>query len=132
MPGKPITMNFMFNNFLLVIVGGGTGALLRYIISLVIKNPCSGFPLSTFLINIIGCFFIGILYTIIDSQNQNLKLMLVVGLLGGFTTFSSFGMETMELFNNGHVSTAIFYVILSNICGLAAVYLGIKSSVLLT
>ncbi len=132
MPGKPIITNFTMglNNALLVIAGGGAGALLRYIISLTIKNSSSGFPLSTFLINVSGCFLIGILYSVLGTQHQNLKLLLIVGLLGGFTTFSSFGVETIQLFNNGHYSTAIFYVLLSNICGIAAVYSGIKISFL--
>ena len=120
------------NNILLVLAGGGVGAVLRYVISLSLKNPSTGFPISTFIINVFGCFLIGILFEVLGTPYNNLKLLLMVGLLGGFTTFSSFGLETIELFNSGHFTTALFYVLLSNICGLAAVYLGIKISLLLT
>lgn len=119
------------NNILIVFVGGGAGAVLRYIISLIIKTPAWGFPTATFWINVSGCFVIGLLYSALNIENQTLKLLLIVGFLGGFTTFSSFGNETIQLFEEGQYHTAIFYVILSNLCGLAAVYLGIKISSLL-
>lgn len=126
-------MSFMkeISNFLLVFVGGGVGALLRYLVSSVMKTPPSGFPTSTFWVNVSGCFAIGLLYSFLNIENQTLRLLLIVGLLGGFTTFSSFGNETIQLFENGQKQTAIFYVLLSNICGLAAVYFGIKFSSIL-
>jgi CrcB protein len=116
------------SNLLFVFIGGGTGAILRYGFSLFIKISPSGFPLATFWVNVIGCFFIGLLYSFLNIENQALRLLLIVGLLGGFTTFSSFGNETMQLIEKGRHQTAFFYVILSNICGLAAVYLGTKIS----
>lgn len=130
MPGKNITTNFMKNlsNFLPVLIGGGTGAVIRYLISLFVKSPQSGFPLATFIINVSGCFAIGVLYSALGAYQYNLKLFLMVGLLGGFTTFSAFGLETIGLLNNRHYFTAVFYVFLSNISALAAVYLGIKIS----
>lgn len=87
--------------------------------------------MATFWVNVSGCLAIGILYSFLNIENQTLRLLLVVGLLGGFTTFSSFGNETIQLFENGHKQTAVFYVLLSNICGLAAVYLGVKISSIL-
>ncbi len=123
-------MNFMkgLSNFLLIFIGGGAGAVLRYGASILVKISPSGFPLATFWVNVIGCFFIGLLYSFLNIENQTLRLLLIVGLLGGFTTFSSFGNETIQLIEKGRHQTAIFYVILSNICGLAAVYLGTKIS----
>lgn len=119
------------SNFLLVFIGGGVGALLRYLVSSVIKTSPSGFPAATFWVNVSGCFAIGLLYSFLNIENQTLRLLLIVGLLGGFTTFSSFGNETIQLFENGQKQTAIFYVLLSNIFGLAAVYFGIKISSIL-
>jgi CrcB protein len=116
------------SNLLFVFIGGGIGAVLRYWFSMFIKISPSGFPLATFWVNVIGCFFIGLLYSFLNIENQALRLLLIVGLLGGFTTFSSFGNETMQLIEKGRHQTAFFYVILSNICGLAAVYLGTKIS----
>lgn len=123
-------MNFMkiTSNLIFIFIGGGTGALLRYGFSQLIKVSPTGFPLATFWVNVIGCFFIGLLYSFLTLENQSLRLLLIVGLLGGFTTFSSFGNETIQLIEKGRNQTAFFYVILSNICGLAAVYLGIKIS----
>jgi len=120
------------NNLMLVFAGGGIGALFRYMISLFVKNTSSGFPTSTFWVNVTGCFLIGILFSVLKMDNQNLRLLLIVGLLGGFTTFSSFGMETIQLFNSGNYRIAFFYVILSNICGLGAVYFGTKISSIIT
>jgi len=127
-------MNFMkeLNSLILVFIGGGIGASFRYLISLFIKNQSLGFPFSTFWVNIIGCFAIGILYSLLSYENQPLKLLFIVGLIGGFTTFSSFGYETINLYKNGQLQTALIYVILSNICGLVAVYLGVKISSLIS
>jgi len=115
-------------NILLVFAGGGIGASFRYLLFLLTKNPSNGFPLTTFVINVLGCFIIGLIYHFSWMENSQLKIFLMVGVLGGFTTFSSFGLETFQLLVNAKYQTAIFYVILSNICGLAAVYAGIKIS----
>ena len=115
-------------SFLLVLLGGGTGALLRFLVSGWLKNPVNGFPAGTFGVNMMGCFFIGFLYNISFMQNQQFKLLLITGLLGGFTTFSTFGMETFYLLKNARFQAAFFYLFLSNICGLLAVYTGIKLS----
>jgi len=129
MRGRLITTSFMnLSNGILVFLGGGTGAVLRYLLSLVIKSPASGFPSSTFWVNVIGCFIIGCIFSFLHTGNQSLKLLCIVGLLGGFTTFSSFGIETIRLFKLGDYRMAFFYISLSNICGLGAVYLGTKLS----
>ena len=119
------------NNLLVVFIGGGIGSLGRYLISQVIKTGSNGFPFTTFWVNITGCFAIGILYSIFSQQNQTLRIFFTVGLLGGYTTFSSFGLETIGLFQRGQYQTGFFYVILSNIFGLIAVYFGTKVSSLL-
>lgn len=113
-------------NCLLVGLGGFIGAVLRYLISLIpIKNPES-FPINTFIINIIGAFAIGCI-AFAASKNENidpkLLLFLKVGICGGFTTFSTFSLETAELIKGGSVLTAVIYVIFSIVVGVLAVIL---------
>ena len=117
---------FKMLNCLLVGLGGFIGAVFRYLISLVpIKNPES-FPINTFIINIIGSFAVGCL-AFAASKNENidpkLLLFLKVGICGGFTTFSTFSLETAELIKSGSVVTAITYVMASIVVGILAVML---------
>ncbi|MDY4129214.1 fluoride efflux transporter CrcB [Peptostreptococcus porci] len=111
---------------LLVGLGGFLGSVLRYLIGLMYVNTDSGFPLKTFIINILGAFVIGALSSIAMKYNVNSKviLFLKVGLCGGFTTFSTFALETQELLKNDRVGVAIIYVILSVVIGVTAVVLG--------
>lgn len=111
---------------LLVGLGGFLGSVLRYLIGLMYVNTDSGFPLKTFIINILGAFVIGALSSIAMKYNVNSKviLFLKVGLCGGFTTFSTFALETQELLKNDRVGVAIIYVTLSVVIGVTAVVLG--------
>ncbi len=113
-------------NCLLVGLGGFIGAVLRYLISLIpIKNPES-FPINTFIINTIGAFAIGcIAFAVSKNENIDPKLLLFlrVGICGGFTTFSTFSLETAELIKGGSVLTAVIYVIFSIVVGVLAVML---------
>ena len=113
-------------NCLLVGLGGFIGAVLRYLISLIpIKNPES-FPINTFIINFIGAFAIGcIAFAVSKNENIDPKLLLClrVGICGGFTTFSTFSLETAELIKGGSVLTAVIYVIFSIVVGVLAVML---------
>lgn len=113
-------------NCLAVGLGGFIGAVIRYLISLIpIKNPYS-FPINTFIINIAGAFAIGcIAYAMSKNQNidSRLILFLKVGICGGFTTFSTFSLETAELIKNGSVLIAVIYVVLSVVIGAFAVML---------
>ena len=103
-------------NCIIVGLGGFIGAVLRYLISLIpIKNPDS-FPINTFIINILGALIIGIIaFTAAKNQNLDAKLILFlkVGICGGFTTFSTFSLETANLIKSGCVLTAIIYILLS-------------------
>lgn len=113
-------------NCLAVGLGGFVGAVLRYLVGLIpIKNP-SAFPINTFVINILGAFAIGCI-ALAASKNENidpkLLLFLKVGICGGFTTFSTFSLETAELVKNGSVVVAILYVVLSVVLGVLAVML---------
>lgn len=113
-------------NCLLVGLGGFIGAVLRYLVSLIpIKNPES-FPINTFIINIIGAFAIGcIAFVVSKSENVDpqLLLFLKVGICGGFTTFSTFSLETAELIKGGSVLIAIVYIVASVVLGVLAVML---------
>jgi CrcB protein len=109
---------------LIVGAGGAIGVIGRYLIGLLPMNPENGFPLKTFLINVIGCFIIGIIAALADKNavNPNLVLLIKVGICGGFTTFSSFALETEGLIAKSSTGVALMYVILSLVCGVLAVF----------
>jgi CrcB protein len=115
-------------NILLVLAGSAAGGSVRYITSLMIQSKnTTQFPLGTFLINLIGCFIIGMIYAIASrnaSTGSDIKLLLATGFCGGFTTFSAFAFENLELFKSGQYLTAILYIILSVVLGILAVILG--------
>lgn len=114
----------MIKNLILVSVGGGLGSVFRYLGGILISKQ-SGFPTSTFLVNIIGSFIIGLLIAkLFHSPNETIRLLLVVGFCGGFTTFSAFSAETFQLLQDGSFSTAILYVLGSIILGLLAMVSG--------
>ena len=98
---------------LLIFVGGGVGALLRYLATLV-----AGGPLTTLVINVLGSFAIGLLIAVPAGP---LRLLLAVGLLGGFTTFSAFSLDTLQLWQRGEFGLALAYALGTTILSLAAV-----------
>jgi len=109
---------------IVVFLGGGAGSLCRYLMSLGIASLWGGsFPLGTFLINILGCFCIGFLGGLSErtTMDPTLRLLLQTGFLGGFTTFSSFGLETFQLFHRGEGWTAASYLVASNLIGVVVV-----------
>ena len=116
---------------LIVALGGAIGSVARYKLSgfALHHTQAWNFPMSTFSINVVGCFVIGILAALVehhDLLSPSMRLLLFTGLLGGFTTFSAFGCESVFLLRRGLVSVATAYVILSVLCGLVAVLVGIK------
>ena len=108
-------------------IGGFIGAVCRYLIGLIlIKEGCI-FPIRTFMINILGSFIIGIIAALAvknNSLNPKIILFLKVGICGGFTTFSSFALETSDLMKSGKVSVAVLYAVLSITVGVVAVIMG--------
>lgn len=111
----------------LVAFGGMIGAGLRYLISLWSKNLFEGdFPYATLLINVLGCFFIGLMYSNFSQTNsfEWMKAFIITGILGGFTTFSAFSYEGIILFQSQKIMAAMAYILLSNILGLLAAYGG--------
>ena len=107
-------------------IGSFLGGVLRYLLTLLIQTKTTtNFPLGTLAVNIIGCFFIGIVLGFFDKgqMSHEWKLFLATGLLGGFTTFSAFSSETFVLFREGYVSYALLYIFSSVLLGLLATYI---------
>lgn len=104
-------------NILYIAVGGALGAVLRYLAgNAAVKYFNSQLPYGTFIINISGCFLMGLLMTLIVDKGllpPVWSLFLCVGVLGGFTTFSSFGYEVYTLFAEGNLACALLYAALS-------------------
>ena len=114
-------------NVLLVGAGGFLGAVSRYGLSILLTRPGAGFPVATLVANLVGCLLIGALFPWVGEGKPGGaggRLFLVVGILGGFTTFSAFGHETVDLMKRGEAGVAAGYVAASVILGLAAVWIG--------
>lgn len=115
---------------LIVGLGGFVGSVLRFKLGGVILHNSATwrFPLSTFCVNVIGCFVIGALAGFAERQamSAEIRLLLFTGLLGGFTTFSAFGVEGVNLIRRGDIAVAASYALLSVVCGFAAVFIALK------
>lgn len=115
---------------LFVGLGGAAGSMLRYLTSVVtLKYYSASFPLATLIVNVVGCFLAGLIFGSITQETpdaQNLKVLLLTGFCGGFTTFSAFALENVRLMNSGNLSTAIVYTVVSLVAGLLAAWLGLS------
>ncbi|MBU0467986.1 MAG: fluoride efflux transporter CrcB [Candidatus Omnitrophica bacterium] len=114
---------------LLLCVGGAFGTVSRYLLStLVYRSAGSEFPYGTMLVNLLGCFIVGVLATLSESKyllTPNLKLLLIIGFCGAFTTFSAFILETANLMKDGETTRAFLNVFLSLIVGFLVLRLGV-------
>ena len=117
----------MIKNFLLIGLGGGIGSMCRYSASLLLLNK--SFPIATLLINITGSFIIG-LVAAYALKNEwfatNWKLFLATGICGGFTTFSAFSLENIQLLQQGKYLWSLLYITTSIVIGLTATFFGYK------
>jgi CrcB protein len=117
------------NVILLVAVGGAVGSVARYLMASSIQTATGwAFPLGTVLVNILGCFLIGILYVLLVARpdpRHDLRALLMVGVMGGFTTFSSFSLETVTMAMNGNFGGATLNVVISIAACLAGTILGV-------
>ena len=113
-------------NPLLVFVGGGIGAVLRYAVGRVATVSGYGAPVATLTVNIVGCFVMGLLAGWFTSRGggEPWRLFLLTGVLGGFTTFSAFGLDALTLWQRGAGGQAAAYVAASVILSLGAVAIG--------
>jgi len=115
-------------SFLLVFLGGGIGSGCRFLISNIFNNNFKSFHyLGTFSVNVIGCILIGLVMGFLQKENnfnQNYLLLYSSGFCGGFTTFSAFANENLDLIKSGNFSVFFLYVVSSIIFGIAAAYLG--------
>jgi len=118
----------MLKAIILVGIGGATGSVVRYLTSVVsTKYLQTSFPFATFAVNVVGCLLIGLLIGLMDKQqlsNPDYKYLLVTGFCGGFTTFSAFALENINLFQQGNSLVAFLYIASSVIVSLAAVFVG--------
>lgn len=112
----------------LIGLAGFVGTLGRYGLSGVIaKRYGETFPLGTLAVNLIGCFLVGLLFYLMQERflvNQNVRTIILIGLLGGFTTFSSLGLQTFTLLQDGEVGLAAVNLGASNLIGLLMVWVG--------
>lgn len=115
----------MLINCLAVGAGGFVGSILRYLCGLIPSD--SAFPLATFAINVVGSFCLAFIAALVlkgTIDNEQLSLMLRVGLCGGFTTFSTFSFESMQLIQQGDVLVALAYAVLTCALCVGAAFLG--------
>jgi CrcB protein len=114
--------------FIFVGLGGALGSILRHLIAThTAKNYSREFPLATFLINITGCILIGFLIGLAERfqwLNTHTRLFLITGFCGGYTTFSAFSSENLQLFQNNNQLTLWSYIIFSIVFGIIGVWLG--------
>jgi fluoride exporter len=119
----------MIHHFFLVGLGGAIGSMLRYGAGLIsIKFLGFTFPWGTLLINILGSFLIGIVFAIagqIQNFPENIKIFMMVGILGGFTTFSAFSLDSLLLLEKGNVGQALIYIIGSVVLSITATFIGL-------
>jgi CrcB protein len=121
------------NRYLLVLLGAALGGLARYVIGTAVlqrfnaRFPETVFPAGTVVVNVTGCFLIGVLMTVFVQRgdpNPNLRLLLVTGVLGGYTTFSSFAWESFEAIDKAQVWIGLANIVLSVVLGYLAVWCG--------
>ncbi len=113
----------------LVGAGGFLGSVLRFAVGALVHRalPVSSFPYGTFVVNILGCSAIGILAGLAETRQilgTEFRLFLIVGLLGGFTTFSTFGWETLSLLRDAERLKAVTNVVLQIVVGIAGAWTG--------
>ncbi|KGK41601.1 camphor resistance protein CrcB [Nitrincola sp. A-D6] len=115
-------------HMLAVALGGALGASARYWLSAWLNTGDSRLPLGTLGINVLGSLLMGVVFVLIMEKarlSPDMRPLLMTGLLGGFTTFSTFSLEAVTLLNEGHHSAALIYILLSVILCIAALYLGL-------
>ena len=114
-------------SFLLVFLGGGLGSGLRYLVTIAMNQYSKVLPFGTFAVNMIGCLLIGLVLGYAQKENtltSNQTLLLATGFCGGFTTFSAFASENLELIRNGELFNFSIYAIGSVFLGIVLILIG--------
>lgn len=111
---------------LLVFMGGGLGAMSRFLVTTALAGKLGNFPLGTLAANVFGSLLMGLVIGILAGRADSIRLFVAVGFLGGFTTFSSFSAETLALIQGGQIFAAAANVIVSVVAGLIACAVGLK------
>ncbi|HLG40515.1 MAG TPA: fluoride efflux transporter CrcB [Chitinophagaceae bacterium] len=119
----------MIRNILLIGLGGGIGSIARYLCQRWFnENYPHPFPWGTFVVNLAGCFLIGVIYAASEKSTfltPQIRLLLITGFCGGFTTFSTFAFENMNLLRSGDTVYFLFYTIGSVVLGIVGVFAGV-------
>jgi fluoride exporter len=115
--------------YLMVAIGGGLGSVLRFWAgTFVSARMGTRFPYGTLLINCTASFLIGFIITLLSERvhwNPNIRFLIPIGFIGGYSTFSTFEYETFRVMQDGEILVAILYVVLSVVVGFIAVWLGV-------
>ena len=111
---------------LLVFIGGGLGAVSRFLVTTALAGKLGNFPLGTLTANFFGSLLMGLVIGLLAGRFESVRLFVAVGFLGGFTTFSSFSAETLSLIQNGQIFAASANIIVSIVAGLMACAVGLK------
>jgi len=113
---------------LLVFIGGGLGAVSRFLVTTALAGKLGNFPLGTLTANFFGSLIMGLVVGILAGRFESVRLFIAVGFLGGFTTFSSFSAETLALIQGGQIFSAVVNIVVSVVAGLLACAIGLKIS----
>jgi fluoride exporter len=107
-------------------IGGALGAMLRALVNVSLSPKGEASYWATLSVNLTGCFLIGLLWALFGKGNysEGMRLFLITGCLGAFTTFSTFGLESLILFNSGKIKEGFFYMLTSNLIGVILVFAG--------
>ena len=120
----------MLKQILLVGLGGGIGSVFRFLTSIfAARYAVNGFPLGTFMANVLGCLILGLCVGVFGknpTENENLRLLFVTGFCGGYTTFSTFASENIQLLQQQNYTLLIIYTLASLLLGFLAVAVGLN------
>ena len=121
----------MLIKLIMILAGGGLGALARYTLgSQIDKNLNLSFPVGIFFVNLLGCFFIGLIVSMFENKfifSENLKIFLIVGFLGSLTTFSTYAVDNYNLMTQKNILLLFANIFLTNTFGLLMVLIGMKT-----